>query len=109
MFGLMIFFFKQKTAYEMRISDWSSDVCSIDDAATAECACGLGAAVSGWACADAALASPRANAQTRNVARVFIGNGSFGSVVVVVVMLVFGLSRSRWRHRMRFEARMSVV
>src|SRR3546814_5744094 len=24
----MIFFFKQKTAYEMRISDWSSDVCS---------------------------------------------------------------------------------
>src|SRR3546814_14471123 len=27
---LVIFFFKQKTAYEMRISDWSSDVCSSD-------------------------------------------------------------------------------
>src|SRR3546814_6080173 len=27
---LLIFFFKQKTAYEMRISDWSSDVCSSD-------------------------------------------------------------------------------
>src|SRR3546814_5530901 len=26
----MIFFFKQKTAYEVRISDWSSDVCSSD-------------------------------------------------------------------------------
>src|SRR3546814_1597845 len=26
----MCFFFKQKTAYEMRISDWSSDVCSSD-------------------------------------------------------------------------------
>src|SRR3546814_19489040 len=26
----VIFFFKQKTAYEMRISDWSSDVCSSD-------------------------------------------------------------------------------
>src|SRR3546814_5144404 len=26
----MIFFFKQNTAYEMRISDWSSDVCSSD-------------------------------------------------------------------------------
>src|SRR3546814_5802000 len=26
----MIFFLKQKTAYEMRISDWSSDVCSSD-------------------------------------------------------------------------------
>src|SRR3546814_3292284 len=29
--GYMLFiFFKQKTAYEMRISDWSSDVCSSD-------------------------------------------------------------------------------
>src|SRR3546814_10728153 len=27
---LFIFFFKQNTAYEMRISDWSSDVCSSD-------------------------------------------------------------------------------
>src|SRR3546814_6055334 len=27
---LMLFFFKQKTAYDMRISDWSSDVCSSD-------------------------------------------------------------------------------
>src|SRR3546814_6826748 len=29
-FILFFFFFKQKTAYEMRISDWSSDVCSSD-------------------------------------------------------------------------------
>src|SRR3546814_2815277 len=29
-FHSMFFFFKQKTAYEMRISDWSSDVCSSD-------------------------------------------------------------------------------
>src|SRR3546814_3977773 len=29
-FDLVVFFFKQKTAYEMRISDWSSDVCSSD-------------------------------------------------------------------------------
>src|SRR3546814_13903567 len=28
--GFVFFFFKQKTAYEMRISDWSSDVCSSD-------------------------------------------------------------------------------
>src|SRR3546814_2002239 len=27
---ICFFFFKQKTAYEMRISDWSSDVCSSD-------------------------------------------------------------------------------
>src|SRR3546814_9911690 len=29
-FSVFFFFFKQKTAYEMRISDWSSDVCSSD-------------------------------------------------------------------------------
>src|SRR3546814_1281505 len=29
-FCYCFFFFKQKTAYEMRISDWSSDVCSSD-------------------------------------------------------------------------------
>src|SRR3546814_6758690 len=29
-FGSSLFFFKKKTAYEMRISDWSSDVCSSD-------------------------------------------------------------------------------
>src|SRR3546814_7253732 len=30
LFLFVVFFFKQKTAYEMRISDWSSDVCSSD-------------------------------------------------------------------------------
>src|SRR3546814_1402980 len=30
LYVLCVFFFKQKTAYEMRISDWSSDVCSSD-------------------------------------------------------------------------------
>src|SRR3546814_5527880 len=30
LFVFVFFFFKQKTAYEMRISDWSSDVCSSD-------------------------------------------------------------------------------
>src|SRR3546814_5753009 len=38
--SFLFFFFKQKTAYEMRISDWSSDVCSSDlvdrEAATAQ-------------------------------------------------------------------------
>src|SRR3546814_5575281 len=31
------FFFKQKTAYEMRISDWSSDVCSSDLVFASDC------------------------------------------------------------------------
>src|SRR3546814_7307984 len=37
----ILFFFKQKTAYEMRISDWSSDVCSSDLPGTATWFSGL--------------------------------------------------------------------
>src|SRR3546814_6623302 len=36
MIMFLSFFFKQKTAYEMRISDWSSDVCSSDLVADGE-------------------------------------------------------------------------
>src|SRR3546814_6281510 len=42
---LLFFFFKQKTAYEMRISDWSSDVCSSDLLQGAAPAPGEGGAV----------------------------------------------------------------
>src|SRR3546814_8500638 len=37
---ICVFFFKQKTAYEMRISDWSSDVCSSDLRARNHSGCG---------------------------------------------------------------------
>src|SRR3546814_9190117 len=39
---LVFFFFKQKTAYEMRISDWSSDVCSSDLKTTHACRTSFG-------------------------------------------------------------------
>src|SRR3546814_1647412 len=39
----VFFFFKQKTAYEMRISDWSSDVCSSDLARWIDVFCEAGA------------------------------------------------------------------
>src|SRR3546814_5454714 len=42
MFCCFFFFFKQKTAYEMRISDWSSDVCSSDLSPELREICGLG-------------------------------------------------------------------
>src|SRR3546814_20073131 len=42
MFNVFVFFFKQKTAYEMRISDWSSDVCSSDLEPQAEPAISFG-------------------------------------------------------------------
>src|SRR3546814_5209740 len=56
---LSVFFFKQKTAYEMRISDWSSDVCSSDLARFAR-ATGRGAAMAaaGLMASGAALAEP---------------------------------------------------
>src|SRR3546814_4728003 len=41
---VVVFFFKQKTAYEMRISDWSSDVCS-SDLTTKASGTGLGLAI----------------------------------------------------------------
>src|SRR3546814_4803505 len=42
--SVIVFFFKQKTAYEMRISDWSSDVCSSDLARHARAAHCIGQA-----------------------------------------------------------------
>src|SRR3546814_9114999 len=36
--AVFVVFFKQKTAYEMRISDWSSDVCSSDRFRSSDCA-----------------------------------------------------------------------
>src|SRR3546814_10682450 len=42
-FLVLFFFFKQKTAYEMRISDWSSDVCSSDLRTLRKCAEIMGA------------------------------------------------------------------
>src|SRR3546814_2630361 len=49
---MMFFFFKQKTAYEMRISDWSSDVCSSDlfHGQAADSRLGRGRDWSQWRC-----------------------------------------------------------
>src|SRR3546814_1332572 len=53
---IIFFFFKQKTAYEMRISDWSSDVCSSD---LWERGVGLTRACGTGACATAVAAIRR--------------------------------------------------
>src|SRR3546814_8704886 len=52
----LFFFFKQKTAYEMRISDWSSDVCSSDLPA---CHVRRNATESGRSLRDAAMLGDR--------------------------------------------------
>src|SRR3546814_4144957 len=64
---LCFFFFKQKTAYEMRISDWSSDVCSSDLFGFLEPFCRLG----GKAPLDARFWVP-------------IGNKDFSSVIAAL-------------------------
>src|SRR3546814_7958407 len=50
LFVFVVFFFKQKTAYEMRISDWSSDVCSSDlrDNIPLWIPVGLGTGIAAW-------------------------------------------------------------
>src|SRR3546814_13091664 len=56
----MVFFFKQKTAYEMRISDWSSDVCSSDLSASSGRTSGRNTAASAMLKAVWALTTRRA-------------------------------------------------
>src|SRR3546814_8143804 len=65
MFGVLFlfFFFKQKTAYDMRISDWSSDVCSSDLIAMGEYAAFRGGRI--------------AAEDDEQIGPVDIGNGNF--------------------------------
>src|SRR3546814_1559644 len=65
------FFFKQKTAYEMRISDWSSDVCSSDLQDAAQILIGAQATPRGIAFADVAY-NPTASAGIRRISRSLI-------------------------------------
>src|SRR3546814_4534157 len=71
---MFFFFFKQKTAYELRISDWSSDVCSSDlfTDTLPSCFCGpygpvtgLGMKHSGWVCGLAQVPLPKSIAFDR--------------------------------------------
>src|SRR3546814_5947362 len=66
------FFFKQKTAYEMRISDWSSDVCSSD--LNLENSKGHRRAMSGTIDADTPFNSPIIDACQKNYI-IYIGSG----------------------------------
>src|SRR3546814_2418377 len=75
MFVFFIFFlFKQKTAYEMRISDWSSDVCSSD----------LSAAGRARGAADAAQAHSFFSHLDTNIQRILAGFGTLRDLVTDV-------------------------
>src|SRR3546814_16723076 len=63
---LSLFFFKQKSAYEMRISDWSSDVCSSDLAVPIEArAQGRSVSIADLSWAVAGSASPSRSEERR--------------------------------------------
>src|SRR3546814_3874295 len=61
---MVFFFFKQKTAYEMRISDWSSDVCSSDLTDLAFDPQGIPAQPAAWRQGHQASQQPRRRSAT---------------------------------------------
>src|SRR3546814_18011612 len=79
------FFFKQKTAYEMRIRDWSSDVCSSDlwDALREETGIGDRLALADVAAADYVQALGEMLGQVRPRAHVGACRGSRGAALAV--------------------------
>src|SRR3546814_6939107 len=91
LFICLFFFFKQKTAYEMRISDWSSDVCSSDlIAAVSEMARAferfiltrrdIGGIISAGGSGGTALATPAMRALAVGVPKVMVSTVASGDV-----------------------------
>src|SRR3546814_9221298 len=70
---LVFFFVKQKTAYEMRISDWSSDVCSSDLLETRQPSSGIGFTV--FAPLFAGIASQHQAGRVLHAAQALLRNG----------------------------------
>src|SRR3546814_3185312 len=69
-----VFFFKQKTAYEMRISDWSSDVCSSD----------LGIGAEDWEEADVVLAGVSRSSKTPT--SIYLANRGYKTANIPIVV-----------------------
>src|SRR3546814_5970616 len=87
MFFFQFFFFKQKTAYEMRISDWSSDVCFSDLAGKRRAAD-----------ADHAGSGPaRATRPARHLAMTDLQRGATGASIPIRALCEFRGGRSEER------------
>src|SRR3546814_10058762 len=87
----MFFFFKQKTAYEMRISDWSSDVCSSD----------LLAGLSGAAQALAYIGQRIDRAAYSGVRRTARAMATAGSAAGAVLLIIDLRTPRRWYNMLR--------
>src|SRR3546814_6721365 len=78
---MLVFVFKQKTAYEMRISDWSSDVCSSD----LQNVCCQSSGVPPCAMSKKCVPQLRSSSRNRQAA-VSDGSASTLSIEVVIVL-----------------------
>src|SRR3546814_4985124 len=102
---LWFFFFKQKTAYEMRISDWSSDVCS-SDLGEPEQRIRFRIAAPPENPASDIIADDRAHLE--RMARSRTGDPDIGEIGVAIddvmaVVAIFGLADARGDDRLRSE------
>src|SRR3546814_18060208 len=82
-FSLFFFFFKQKTVYEMRISDWSSDVCSSDLRGVS----GHAQSVGGY-CLHRAGSACSPWWRERNMSRVFVSQFCSSKLAVLGLILL---------------------
>src|SRR3546814_16889635 len=77
------FLFKQKTAYEMRISDWSSDVCS-SDLSTRRSGSSCGGIGSAVQCSSATLWNAMPETSVATGTRPFAARATPGTIAIVV-------------------------
>src|SRR3546814_7717484 len=89
----VVFFFKQKTAYEMRISDWSSDVCSSDLAVLR-----TGDHV-GFLLTARPGAVPAARSATAQTVLIALGGALLGGLLLNIMPCVFQIGRASCRER----------
>src|SRR3546814_10896806 len=87
----IVLFFKQKTAYDMRISDWSSDVCS-SDLAMRYCWMAPPEPPSPTTCAGSAKASMKRS-------RVIISDSAESTSLHIVWNVLKEIGRATWRER----------
>src|SRR3546814_9342560 len=94
---MCVFFFKQKTAYEMRIRDWSSDVGSSDLATVAACAgfgaiCGSAIATAATMC-RVALPEMRRHGYADSLATASIAAGGTLGILIPpsIILLIYAL------------------
>src|SRR3546814_7997320 len=101
----LFFFFKQKTAYEMRISDWSSDVCSSDLSGGEQQRVGIARAVIGRP--EILVADePTGNVDpdmAQRLLHLFETLNKLGTTVVVATHDIHLLSRLRGAQMMRLD------